>query len=177
LAAACFLVEQRPDLVGENKTLAAVDGMSWNEARTAAAVLQYARPGKKPLLIHTDLPWGTSRTEDNLGGLPALRTLTKSADAVVMETPAGKGNKLANEFWQTFSKDPHISWIAKFAEKGGEIYIGEVVKDAGIPMADAPSLDVKALSDRYLVKYDRISFLKNNVQNVRLFFTSRLTGY
>ena len=39
-------------------------------------------------------------------------------------------------------------------------------KGAGLPADKAPLMDVKSLSDRYEAKYDRMSFLKNNMEYV-----------
>ena len=67
-------------------------------------------------------------------------------------------------FWW-FPNDPNVRRIARFREENGEeIYIGEVSKGMGNPADEAPLMDVKSLSDRYEAKYDRISFLKNNIE-------------
>jgi len=188
LAAACFLIEQRPDLLGANKKLLAVDGFSKGEGGTGGAVLQYARPYSKALVIPTEFPEKRQRTTNFAGGPPTLPKLNQfvddymerrviNADAIVMESSALEGSSPSNRFWQALLRDPQVDWIACFSENGGVIYIGEIVKGVGKPLTQATRMDVRTLSEKYSAQYDRLSFLKQNVQNVYLFFVSKLSGY
>jgi hypothetical protein len=182
LAAACFLIEQRPDLLAEDKTLLAV-GNCGAEGGVAGAVSQYARPNNKPVVIPVDFPVMREKVMNFPGGLASVPTLNRFVDdfvnhglvrtqCIIMESSALTGRGPSAKCWQALGNSPQINWIARFSETGGEVYIGEVVTGSATSLAQAPMLEIKEFSNRYLEKYDRISFLKRNVQNIRLFFTS-----
>jgi hypothetical protein len=184
LAAACFLIESRPDLLGPDRTLLAVDcrrGRTMGEKGLGGAVAQYARPQKKPLII-PDYYLVTGRVfgQTNDPKFDEIietynRTGILKADGVIMESEAVSETNPASKFWARLMEDPNIRWMARFREDGGEIFIGEVRAGKGAALKDAPELNVKSLSHRYLEKYDRLSFLRTNMKYVRTYFTSVLS--
>lgn len=183
MAAAAFLIEQRPGLLEKGKTLLAIDSNKVGMGGTAGSVVQYARPQERPFIVPVDFPVtriptpGGPPDEQEVRGF--LDTYTQrgviKADAIVMESRAIDESNPARSFWLPLLVDPHIRWIARFAEPGGELFLGEVVESGGIPLAESPRIDVLSLSNDYSRKYDKLSFLQKNVEYVRLFFTSRLT--
>lgn len=184
LAAACFLIENRPDLVSSDKTILAVDSRRYGEKGLGGAVAQYARPQNMPI-IFADYFVVSGLTGRGLrpGGKDELdeivetynRTGVLKADGVILESAAVDESNPAAPFWKRLLKDPNIRWIARFREQGGEILVGEIAVGKGLPATDAPLIDVKPLSDKYLEKYDRFSFLKRNLEHARLYFTSVLS--
>ena len=91
------------------------------------------------------------------------------ADWIILGSEALSDKNPAREFFRRFLNDPNVRWIARFREGNGEeIYIGEVSKGTGVPADKAPLMDVKTLSDRYEAKYDRLSFLKHNMEHESL---------
>ena len=185
LAAACYLIDSRPDLLAPDKTLLAVDSRRAGEKGLGGAVAQYARPHRMPIIIADLFPVsGIAGRGVGPGGKKELsdikeayeRTGLLKADGVVLESEAVSEKNPASGFWLRLMKDPNIRWLATFKEEGGEIYLGEVTASNGTSVADAPLMDVQSLSDKYLEKYDRLSFLKKNIEYARLYFTSTLSN-
>ncbi len=172
LAAATFLIEQRPDLLGAGKTVL----LPGDEA---ADLGQYARGRKTGLVMPRDFP--VELTVHSVGSHEkVLRDFVEAyttrgeikADWIVLscemllecETPAGATK--AVEFYRKLRADPRIRWIAVFRDQRGRaLWIGEVGK-AAAPAAPVPGFDVAALARRYEEKYDRYSFLKRDVRYV-----------
>lgn len=184
LAAACFLIEDRPDLLASDKTLLAIDCRRRGEQGLGGAVAQYARPRKPPIIMPDYFPvtgWigrgfgpdGPERLADIIQTY--AKTGVLKADGLILESEALAAANPASKFWARVASDPNIEWIARFKENAGEIFIGVPVMGKGIPLEKAKSMDVRALSDRYLVKYDRFSFLVKNLEHARLYFTSGLS--
>lgn len=178
LAAACFLIEERPDLLSEGKTYFAT---SWDMSASmtaltkgghGAAAVQYAR-GRAASGTIMPIEWPV--TKDGVGKPRRLEAFydaySKSqeilTDWIIIESEAVSESNVAKDFFRRLLKDPQICWIARFREKTGqEIVIGVVARHGpGVPLEQAPLKDVQSLSDRYEAKYDRFSFLKKNVQN------------
>ena len=89
------------------------------------------------------------------------------ADWIILGSEALSDSAGGQDFFRRFLNDPNVRWIARFREDNGEeILIGEVCNGCGIPASQAPLMDVKTLSDIYEAKYDRMSFLKNNMEYV-----------
>ncbi|MGO9116654.1 MAG: hypothetical protein ACLQPD_03485 [Desulfomonilaceae bacterium] len=169
LAAACFLIEQRPDLLAPEKTPFASGHDRWGEGGKAGAVTSYMRGPSKALVMPYEFPAarpGTSHIARFDAFVSAYKNEGKIlADWIILGSEALSDKNPACDFFRSFLNDPNVRWIARFREENGEeIYIGEVTEAAGVPIEEAPLLDVKSLSDRYEAKYDRLSFLKNNVQ-------------
>jgi len=182
LAAADFLIEQRPNLLARNKTLLAIDGNKDGMGGTAGAVVQYARPQNKPIIIPIDFPVTRRRGPGPTGQKEWIEVWDSyaeggvvKADAIVMESSAIAENNPARSHWLPMLTDPHIRWLARFSEPSGEIYVGERVESGGTPLEVSPRMDVASLSATYERKYDRLSFLKENVEHVSLAFASRLS--
>ncbi|MFZ5866845.1 MAG: hypothetical protein ACOYXY_13260 [Thermodesulfobacteriota bacterium] len=167
LAAACFLIEQRPDLLREDKT-------AFLPRNIAAAVGQYARGQNKRVVMPKDFP--TDRRKHAIGSPePILHAFVDAyeknnelmADWLILDTELFSKDIRSREFYRRIQNDPNVRWIARFADPNrGELYIGEVQKGKGSPVENAPALDTRALSNSYIHKYDRINFLKRNVQYV-----------
>lgn len=184
LAAACLLIEERPDLLASDRTLLAIDCHRIGENGLGGAVAQYARPSKTPIIMPEYFP-ATGRADQGFGwDSPEVlsdiiqtyeRTGIVKADCVILESEAfAAGNPAAN-FWRRLARDPNIQWIARFKENAGEIFIAVTTTGKGAYLEEAKSMDVRALSDTYLTKYDRFSFLIKNLEHVRLCFTSGLS--
>jgi hypothetical protein len=169
LAAACFLIEHRPDLLAPGKAPFASGANPQGRAGNAGAVTSYMRGRSKCFVMPYKVP-ATRAGAFRSARFDAFVTAYKEgseilADWMILGSEALSEKNPARDFFRRFLNDPNVRWIARFREDNGEqIYIGEVVKDAGIPADQAPSMDVKSLSDRYEAKYDRISFLKNNME-------------
>ena len=168
LAAACFLIDQRPDLLGPCKAPFASGANPQGKGRDAGAVTSYMRARSKSLVMPYEFPVtrsGTLHPSPFDDFVSAYNNEDKiMADWIILGSQAFSDQNPARDFFRRLLNDPNIRWIARFRENGEEIYIGEVAKGEGTPAAEAPLMDVKSLSDRYEAKYDRISFLKNNVE-------------
>jgi len=172
LAAACFLIEQRPDLLAPGKTPFVLGADPQGKGSAAAAVTSYMRGRSKSLVMPYEFP--VTRFSGALDPTPfdAFVSAYKNegkilADWVILSSEALSDNNPARDFFRRLLNDPNVRWIARFREENGvEIYIGEVVEGAGSSAREAPLMDVKSLSDRYEAKYDRLSFLKNNMEYV-----------
>lgn len=183
LAAACFLIDNRPDLLSSDKTLVAVDCRIAGGKGLGAAVAQYSRPQKEAVVIRHFLPVPgrpsrppgseTSIVDDIIDGYE--RTGLLETNGLIVESNALAETNPASKFWVRVMNDPSIRWIAVFRENGGDIFVGEVAPGKAVPLKDAPVMDVKTLSDRYLEKYDRSSFLKTNLEHTRIYATKKLS--
>ena len=168
LAAACFLIEQRPDLLKEGKRhMATGDPFVTRNGEHGAAVSGYARSRAMPLIMPLDSPVSRNPTY-----LPAVRSFVDDyiqkgvidADWLILESEALSKTNIGRDFFLKLLNDPNVRWLARFREATGQaIYIGEVKKSGAAAINEAPDMDVKELSDRYEAKYDRISYLKRNV--------------
>ena len=184
LAAACFLIEDRPDLLAQDKTLLAVDCHRAGQNGLGGAVVQYARPRKRPIIMPDYFP-ATGRIGRGFGWdsqevlSDIVQTYEKTgvikADALILESAALAPGNPGAHFWERVTRDPNIQWIARFRESAGEILIGVPATSDGIPLERAKQMDVRTLSDRYLAQYDRFSFLVKNLEYARLYFTSGLS--
>jgi|GEM_PF-2032612 len=167
LAAAYFLIEQRPDLLREDKT-------AFLPRNIAAAVGQYARGQNKRVVMPKDFP--IDRRKHAIGSPePILHAFVDAyekknelmADWLILDTELFSKDIRSRDFYRLIQNDPNVRWIARFSDPNrGELYIGEVQKGRGPRAEDAPALDTRKLSDSYINKYDRISFLKRNVQYI-----------
>ena len=172
LAAACFLIEQRPDLLAPGKTPFASGGKPTAVAvGNAGAVPSYMRGCSKSLVIPFEFPatrFGTEHPAPLDAFVNAYNNENKIlADWIILGSEALSDKNPARDFFRRFLNDPNVRWIARFREDNGEeIYIGEVSNGSGVPASRAPLVDVRALSDRYEAKYDRTSFLKHNMEYV-----------
>jgi len=172
LAAACFLIENRPDLLAPGKTPFLSGGTPTAKATgRAGAVPSYMRGRSEPIIIPLEFP-ATRFGTRNPAPLDALVHAYKNenkilADWIILGSEAVSDTNPARDFFRRFLNDPNVRWIARFREDNGEeIYIGEVSNGRGAPASQAPLMDVKTLSDRYEAIYDRMRFLKQNVEYV-----------
>jgi hypothetical protein len=167
LAAAYFLLEQRPDLLQDNKT-------AFLPRNIAAAVGQYARGQNKRIVMPKDFP--TDRRKHAIGSPePILHTFVDAyekkkelmADWLILDTELFSKDIRSRDFYRRIQNDPNVRWIARFPDPNrGELYIGEVQKGKGARAENAPALDTRTLSNSYINKYDHINFLKRNVQYI-----------
>jgi hypothetical protein len=169
LAAACFLIEQRPDLLAPDKTPFASGGNPKGKGGNAGAVTSYMRGRVKSLVMPYEFPathFGTLHPARFDAFVSAYENEGKIlADWIILGSEALSDKNPARDFFRRFLNDPNVRWIARFREENGEeIYIGEVAEGVGAPADQAPLMDVKSLSDRYEARYDRMSFLKNNME-------------
>jgi hypothetical protein len=171
LAAACFLIEQRRDLLASDKILFASGGNPQGEGGNAGAVTSYMRGRGKSVVMPYEFPvtrFGTLHPARFDNFVSAYKNEGKIlADWIILGSEALSDKNPAHGFFRRFLNDPNVRWIARFREENGEeIYVGEIVRGGGIPASTAPLMDVKSLSDEYEAKYDRMSFLKNNMEYV-----------
>jgi len=167
LAAAAFLIQHRPDLLAETKT-------SFLPRNGASNVGQYARGKNRRIVMPQEFP--VELQKHAIGSdETTLREFVDAyqahgrilADWVILDSELFSPELRAAGFYARLRDDPAISWIARFRDRGGELYIGEVREGRqGVPLAKAPLMDTWALSDLYEAMYDRIGFLKNNVQYI-----------
>jgi hypothetical protein len=167
LAAAAFLIEHRPDLLAEGRT-------AFLPRNSASNVGQYARgknqrivmPQEFPVELHKHAIGSDEKTlREFVDGYQARGSIL--ADWVILDSELFSPDLQAAGFYARLRDDPAISWIARFKDRSGELFIGEVREGRqGSPLDKAPLLDTWALSDTYEARYDRIDFLKNNVQFV-----------
>jgi hypothetical protein len=168
LAAACYLIEQRPDLLKEDKRhVATGDPSTIGNGEHGAAVSQYARSRTKCLIVPLD--WPLLRDPSDLNDVKSFvdnyaENGVIDADWLILESEALSETNVARTFFMQLLNDPNVRWLARFRESTGQvIYIGEVMQSGAVPIEEVPEMDVMALSNRYEANYDRISFLKNNV--------------
>lgn len=166
LAAATFLIEQRPDLLSSEKTALLPRNMASN-------VGQYARGANRRLVMPQELP--VERYKHAIGSdeqtlLAFVDTYNREgrilADWIVLDSELFSNDLRASGFYARLARDPKVRWIARFEDPGGELIIGEVGQPAISAGNQASKLDTKSLSDTYEAKYDRISHLKKNVRYV-----------
>lgn len=176
LAAACYLIEQRPDLLTGARTpiIAGFD---------AAAVYQYARPTNIGCVVGVDFPveYFSAREQCLTSGTCSVTDLAGRQRTVVNpwfiidSSPFSLLNPFAplsesnpyRQYWFLLLQDPSIKWIARFREPTGEvIYIGEPGSGTNLSAYDAPLIDANGLSEKYLEKYDRLRFLKRNLEYI-----------
>lgn len=167
LAAATFLIEQRPDLRAKNK-------IAFLPRNHAANVGQYARGQNERIVMPKAFPselrkHSVGSDEHTLMAFVEFYNRDKqiNADWIVLDSDLFAEDLPASEFYLRIRDDPSVRWIARFRdETGGELLLGEVTKGDRSRFAEAPIMDTDRLSAIYEKKYDRISFLKHNVQYV-----------
>ncbi len=166
LAAATYLIEQRPDLLSADKT-------AFLPRNVAADVGQYARGKNRRIVMPREFPvdrrkYSIASDEQTL--LKFVDTYNERrrirADWLVLDTALFAKDVRSAGFYASLRDDPNIRWIARFRDPGGELFIGEVDRGGGSPVGSAPLMDTRRLSEKYEANYDRISFLKHNVQYV-----------
>jgi hypothetical protein len=166
LAAAAFLIEQRPDLLSETKT-------AFLPRNVAADVGQYARGKNMRVVMPQEFP--VERRKLAIGSdektlLEFVDAYSKtgriSADWLILDTELFSKDLRAAGFYARLRDDPTVRWIARFMDPGGELFLGVVDEGGGSPLHFAPHMDTWRLSDKYEAKYDRIDFLKHNVRHV-----------
>ena len=179
LAAAAFLIERRGDLLqlGRRALLPRNDG---------ANVGQYARGLNDRIIMPVDFPAemvlrSVGSKEDVLKDFVTTYTSTGriKADWLVLTEDLLKDRRFelriegerevpapAAPFYRALAADPQIAWVACFRDADNRrLWLGEV-KPGGPALDAAPVVEVEPLADLYTRKYDRISFLKQNVRHV-----------
>ncbi len=168
LAAATFLIEQRPDLLRAGK-------VALLPTDEASNVGQYARGPYARIVMPFDYP--TVLTVHGVASKPeVLKDFVEAyerrgeikADWVVLTSSLLDDEGSARVFFQRLRDDPRIRWIATFKEshrRDRALWVGEVA-GAEVGREPAREYDVEALARRYEEKYDRMSFLKRDVRHV-----------
>ena len=167
LAAASYLIEQRPDLLVDGRT-AVVAGFD------SAAALQYARPRSIGVIVGVDFPvrYESVRNYCMATGACSVVDLAGQQRRIVhpwfiVDTSLLSEKNTLRAYWFKLLQEPHIRWIAQFRESTGDvIYIGEPAPGPNGSAYEAPTIDVAKLSQYYSEKYDRLSFLKKNLEYV-----------
>jgi hypothetical protein len=167
LAAACFLIEHRPDLLsGEAKPFVA--------GADALSVASYMRARTSNVFVPKNLqnrvasyPDGPYRFE-----IAVLKSFSVESEEIVrpwfiIDTEVLEEQNPARDFWLDMIHNPDIRWFARFKDEGEtEVIVGEFRKGDGVPLTRAAFIDTEALCSQYLRKYDKIDFLKKNAQYV-----------
>lgn len=165
LAAACFLNERRPDLLSE-------DVRPFVSGPDAVSVISYMRARTRSTVVPMSLT-GNSESDPhgaNSFDFGALRKLSSQSGEIgrpwfIIDTETLSKKNQSRDFWLGMLEHSDVCWLARFKDEGeSEILIGEFRKDGGVPVSEAPFLNVDSLSATYLRKYDRINFLGNNVE-------------
>jgi hypothetical protein len=166
LAAATFLIEQRPDLLARDKT-------AFLPRNVAADVGQYARGANRRIVMPQEFPMELSKHaigSDEKSLLAFVDAYNREgrilADWIVLDSELYSRDLRASEFYARLARDPSVRWIARFDDPGGELIVGEVGRSVESSARQAPKLDTRGLSDIYEAKYDRISYLKKNVRYI-----------
>jgi hypothetical protein len=178
LAAACFVIEQRPDLLTVDKKAMTTANVYYEQRKGYGALaMRYMRGGNQRFAFYPDLPAKTDSKPpyDRPQYHEAHRFVDTYnsqgrilADWIMLETYVLTDANPAKEFYVRLLHDPNVRWIARFREKNGEeILIGEVSQGGAVPLDSVPVMDVEALSETYRAKYDRMSFLKRNMDRIR----------
>lgn len=163
LAASCFVIESRPDLLAATKT--AFLPRDW-----PAVLGNYVRGQNKRIIMPRLFPsdrkpkWFTAPKILNdflISCTPGHRIaadwLALDTSLFVLPGPAGK-------FYTQLKDHPDINWLARFLDKSGhELGVGEVRVGHCRRWVDAPFMDVNALADRYREHYDRYRYLSKNI--------------
>jgi hypothetical protein len=166
LAAAAFLIEQRPDLLAKEK-------IAFMPRNVCADVGQYARGKNRRIVMPQEFP--IELRKHSIGSdEKTLLDFVKAyndygqigADWLVLDSELFSKDLKSAGFYSRLRDDPNVRWIARFRDPGGELFIGVVTRGRGSAAGIAPFMDTKRLSAEYEAKYDRISFLKHNVQYV-----------
>lgn len=175
LAAACFLVEERSDLLEKDKRIMATGMLPDQRFGDGMAVAQYARPSAWPINLQVDWP-ASRRVLTNRAHYLEVKNLVDTyngtgkimADVLILESEAYSDRNPARDFFRRLLGDPNVRWLARFRESNGEeIVIGEVIEGGAIPWEQVPLKDVDTLAVTYLKKYDRLHFLTRNVEFIK----------
>ena len=167
LAAATFLIENRPDLLEEGKTAFLPRNLPSN-------VGQYARGRQERIIMPASFPVmmktsGVASDENVLlDFVNAYRKEKKiNADWLILNSELIMPQK--NQYYEFFKRlyeDRQISWIAEFVDKKGrKMWLGEV--RPGVITSGKPEIyEVEPLAKKYEKKYDKIWFLKKNLRYI-----------
>lgn len=162
LAVATFLIEERPDLLGESKTAFLPFGVPTNVGQYARG--RHARINFPPSYLLSRKPedW-KAILEDVVAAFEREGQLKADWLILVPELEDGPGWS----FFKALRLNPGISWIARFQDnQGREAWLGET-RPSGRALADISPISVDPLADRYADRYDRISFLSRNVDRIQ----------
>jgi len=175
-AAATYLIERRPDLLGAGKVAFVPGDASCN-------VAQYARGKNARVMMPLDFP-ATMRSTSVASPEPVLADFVRAyrergeirADWLVLSTEALAASPApAAAFYGRLLADPSVSWVACFVDgRRRGLWLGEVgarrgpgpSMPGGVSAAMAPCHDVTSLAEVYTRRYDRIGFLKRDVRHV-----------
>jgi hypothetical protein len=165
IAAAAFLIEQRPDLLAADRT-------AFLPRDEPSNVGQYARGANARIVMPLYFP-AERALRSVASSEPVLRDFvtayegqrTIRADWIILSSESLTHAGSSAGFFARLAADRQISWIASFPDHGRALWLG-VVRSGGRTIAEAPVQDVGALASIYETRYDRIAFLERNVQYV-----------
>ncbi len=127
LAAACFLIEQRSDLLSSDKIPFASGGNPQGEGGNAGAVTSYMRGRSKSLVMPYEFPatrFGTLHPARFDNFVSAYKNEGKIlADWIILGSEALSDKNPARDFFRRFLNDPNVRWIARFREETARKYI------------------------------------------------------
>jgi hypothetical protein len=169
LATATFLIENRPDLLEQGK-LAILPG------DIAREIGQYARGQNWVLSMIVNFPrYIEEISRERSVGEPAVDIIITyalkgelKADWLILYPELLQPSKenQSFEFYRRLYADPQISWVACFRDQyERKLWLGEVKPD-GVPIDMAMVYEVEPLAEVYNKKYNRINFLKRNVNYI-----------
>ncbi|CAM2056795.1 membrane hypothetical protein [Desulfovibrionales bacterium] len=172
LAAACWLIDERPDLLSEFKVGFTARG--W-----PAAVSRYTRGGHtlivppKEYTYFTNPNYRIPLTDYTASSLAFFLDYKRkdiiSADWIVLDEhvfssdyahldPIGFG------LYQRLARDRRIDWLASFSHGSHIIFVGEVLPaHIGRNMRSVPIWDVDILARRFGRRYDRLPYVERNL--------------
>ncbi|CAA6604931.1 membrane hypothetical protein [Rhodospirillaceae bacterium LM-1] len=156
-AAAAWILDHRPDLLGEDK-------VALFPRNRAANVHQHTRGSEHALLMPRPFPEAFIMTATGTDS-DELRRLVESytqdgrleLDWLVLEPSLLSGPGAA--FYRTLANDPRIWWLVRVNDNGRELWVGEK-RESGRTIENADIVEAKPLFTRYRAQYDRLSFLR-----------------
>lgn len=168
LAMSAYLNEKRPDLLARGKT-------AFLPRNQGANVGSYARGQNAMIVMPVDFP-ATGKKRRVGSDFEVLRDFVDTyrqqgrikADWLVISSDELASTRYNSDpaFYRQLLNDPQVSWSALFEDEfGRRMWLGEV-GPGGKPLDQVEALPVKPWADLYRERYDRLSFLKRNVEHV-----------
>lgn len=181
-AVADYMISARPDLLTSDKRalLPNIDGdvnpfnPDFLRFMTAGRY-EYINPTLHAVIRDNMPEWIFTFPQSNGGekdsALQHINWLILSTEGVTPIPDDDRWSRNA-KFYENLLHDPRVDWIGRFVNvngaKGKEMWLGEVRLDNVGKNRDvdhAPALEVEPLARMYHEKYNRVSFLKRNIDH------------
>lgn len=180
-AVAGYLISARPDLLkADKRALLPGDNGDNSPTHTPGYILfftagryEYVHAGYNPFQ-HNNIPEGIywflqSKGWGNDNILQHINWILLPTEGIT-QIPGEQAKDMNAEYYEKLLHDPRIDWIGRFANskgaKGKEMFLGEVrLENVGgnRDVDHAPALEVEPLARLYNEKYNRVSYLRQNL--------------